>query len=157
MVGIQRLLTDTDTAGVTMKRTTALRYADEIAARVRSVNGLLATPLANREAVRIKRVWVFGSTVKGSPAPNDLDLLIECVEVGRKRTWKQGKLDRQFLHSFRERRAIRATNEAYKWLSKGMKKVSRHCFEAERGIDLSPLVMIYPRNDLPGYLAAYSQ
>lgn len=140
-----------------MKRTTALRYADEIAARVRSVNGLLATPLADREAVRIKRVWVFGSTVKGSQAPNDLDLLIESKAVGRHRTWKQGKLNRRYLRMFGVRRALCASKETYKWLTKGMKKVSRHDFEAERGIDLSPLVMIYPRNDLPGYLAAYSQ
>lgn len=138
-----------------MKRTTALRYADEIAARVRSVNGLLATPLANREAVRISRVWVFGSTVKGSQAPNDLDLLIESKEVGRVRTWKQGKLDRRFLHMFRTRRAISARDEAYKWLTKGMKKVSRHCSDAEKGIDLRPLVMLYPRNDLPSYLARH--
>ena len=138
-----------------MKRTTALRYADEIAARVRSVNGLLSTPLANREAVRISRVWVFGSTVKGSPAPNDLDLLIETKAVGRVRTWKQGKLDRRAVRSFGVRRAISASDEAYKWLTKGMKKVSRHCFEAEQGLDLSPLVMLYPRNDLPGYLAEH--
>lgn len=139
-----------------MKRTTALRYADEIAARVRRVNGLLATPLCDREAVRICRVWVFGSTVKGSAAPNDLDLLIESKPVGRARSWKQGKLSRRYLSRFGVRRAISASDEAYKWLTKGMKKVSRHDFEIEQGLDLSPLVMLYPRNDLPGYLADQS-
>lgn len=137
-----------------MRRETALRYAAEITARLRGINGLLATPLCDKEAVRFSRVWVFGSTVKGSQTPNDLDLLIETAEVGRRRTWKQGKVDRKFLRMFRERRALRARNEAYKWLTKGMRKVSRHCYADEQGIDLSPLVMIYPRNDLPAYLAA---
>lgn len=69
-----------------LKLATALRYANEISRRVREVNGLLATPLCGHEAVRISRVWVFGSTIKGSLAPNDLDLLIDLHEVGRRFT-----------------------------------------------------------------------
>ena len=137
-----------------MKRATALRYAGEITARLCRVNGLLATPLCGREAVKFKRVWIFGSTVKGSEAPNDLDVLIECMEVGRLRTWRQGRLDKRVLRAHGNRRAINARDEAYKWLSKGMKKVSRHSAAAEAGLDLGLMVMIYPRNDLPKFLAA---
>lgn len=64
-----------------MKRETAIKYAREIARRAQSVNGLLATPGCSYEAVRIKRMWIFGSTVKGKTDPNDLDLLIEMSGV----------------------------------------------------------------------------
>lgn len=138
-----------------MRKETALRYAAEITARLRGINGLLATPLCQKEAVRIRRVWVFGSTVKGSEAPNDLDLLLDLWPVGRHRNWKQGKLDRRLARAFGIRLAIDGENEALKWLTKGMRKVSRHSFEDERGLDLSPLVMIYPRNDLPAYMAEH--
>lgn len=138
-----------------MRKQTALRYASEIAARLRGVNGLLATPLCQKEAVRIRRAWVFGSTVKGSEAPNDLDLLLDFRPVGRYRNWRQGKLDRRHARAFGVRLAIDSEHEALKWLTKGMRKVSRHSFENEKGLDLSPLVMIYPRNDLPAYMAAH--
>lgn len=138
-----------------MRKETALRYAAEITARVRRVNGLLATPLCDKEAVRIRRVWVFGSTVKGSAAPNDLDVLLDLAPVGRYRNWKQGKLDRRRARAFGVRLALCSRDEAYKWLTKGMRKVSRHDYEAERGLHLYPLVLIYPRNDLPAYMAEH--
>jgi hypothetical protein len=135
-----------------MKLATALRYADEIAARLRRVNGLIATPLCDWEAVRIRRAWIFGSTVKGSQTPNDLDVLLDLREVGLPRRWRNGKLDKRALRSYGYWRAINSTDEALKWISKGMKKVSRHLVETEKGLDLSPMVMIYPRNDLPAYM-----
>lgn len=133
--------------GCELKLKTALKNADEIARRIRSVNGLLATPLCDYEAVRISRVWVFGSTVKGSQNPNDLDLLIECKRVGKRRTWKQGKLDTRYMRSYGIRRAISAHDTAFMWMTKGMKMVSRHDVESE-GVDIDVKVLIYPRNDL---------
>jgi len=130
-----------------VKIETAHRYAREIARRVHSVNGLLATPLCGREAARISRIWVFGSTVKRSKAPNDLDILIEIKEVGRSRRWTQGKLDRQFHKATGMRVALSATHEALKWMTKGMKKVSRHTTHNESA-ELDVKVLIYPRWDM---------
>lgn len=137
-----------------MKLAVALRYAEEVRRRIKSVNGLYATPLCQRECVSIRAVWVFGSTVKGSQEPNDLDILIDCREVGRVKNWKQSSLDKRYLRNHGLRFPPGSTNDLLKWLTKGMKKVSRHLAHAEQGIDLRPMVMIYPRNDLPAYMAA---
>jgi len=130
-----------------MKRKTALRYAEEIANRIHSVNGLLATPLCDREAARISRVWVFGSTAKGSAEPNDLDILIDISEVGRIRNWRQARLDRWYRRTYGMFTAPSSVEYALKWLTKGMKKVSRHTTRSE-GAKLDVKVLIYPRFDL---------
>jgi predicted nucleotidyltransferase len=130
-----------------MKRETALRYAHEIARRVRSVNGLLATPLCNAEAVRFKRIWVFGSTVKGSAAPNDLDVLIELAYAGRGRSWQQTKVNKDYLRRYGVRLAPSADDEALKWLTRGMRNVSRHTTLTDE-VQPDVKVLIYPRNDL---------
>lgn len=130
-----------------MKLATALRYANEVSRRVRAVNGLLATPLCNHEAVRISRVWVFGSTIKGSQTPNDLDLMIEMREVGRRFNAQQTRVDRAYLRAHGLRFAPRAEFDALKWLTKGMRNVSRHTRDYE-ATEIDKMVMIYPRNDL---------
>lgn len=130
-----------------MKRTTALKYAQEIARRVHAVNGLLATPLCNKEAARIQRIWVFGSTAKGSQAPNDLDLLIDIREVGRHRTWRQGAINKQYLRSYSIPVARSTTEEALKWLTKNMRMVSRHTTQSER-VEIDVKKMIYPRYEM---------
>lgn len=132
-----------------MKLQTALRYASEVARRVHAVNGLLATPLCEYEAVRISRIWVFGSTIKGSQEPNDLDLLIELRPVGRHRTWRQGKLDKRSLRDYGYRVAISSEAYALMWLTKGMKKVSRHTTRSEAA-ELDVKVLMYPRCDVKG-------
>jgi predicted nucleotidyltransferase len=130
-----------------MRRELALQYAIEVARRVHHINGLLATPLCNYEAVRIKRIWVFGSVAKGSETPNDLDLLIEAEYCGRRRNWRQGKINKQYLRSYGYKDAIDARHEAMKWLTKGMRKVSRHLKDAE-AVPIDVKVLLYPRNDL---------
>ena len=130
-----------------MKLATAQRYAREIHERLRAVNGLLATPLCENEAVRFSRVWVFGSTVKGSQTPNDLDLLIECRPVGRHRTLNQAPNDLRYLRQYGMPSLYSSKAHAFKWLTKGMKLVSRHDTDWE----IAPLperVLIYPRFDL---------
>jgi hypothetical protein len=129
-----------------MRRALALQYANEVARRLHSVNGILATPMCDSDAVRFKRVWVFGSTVKGSQAPNDLDLLIEAEPCGRHYSWKQAKMDKWQLRQYGFRLPVRSTWEAFKWLTKGMRKVSRHSYRYEG--DIGYKVLIYPRNDL---------
>jgi predicted nucleotidyltransferase len=128
-----------------MKRSTALKNATEIARRIKSVNGLLATPLCNREAVRIKRAWVFGSTVKGSGFPNDLDILLELIPCGRIKNWRQAKLDRRYYRSTGIKLAQCSMRETIKWLRKNMKKVRCHHYFIEKDLGIDVMVEIYPR------------
>lgn len=130
-----------------MKRETAIRYAHEIARRLHNVNGVLATPVCRSEAVRFKRVWVFGSTVKGSQTPNDLDLLIEAEECGRHYSWRQSRLDKEMRRRYGYMLAVSSIDESFKWLTKGMKRVSRHLVLYDLSV-ANPRVLIYPRNDL---------
>jgi predicted nucleotidyltransferase len=101
-----------------MKLETALRYANEVARRVRSVSGLLAAPLCRSEAVTIKRIWVFGSTAKASITPNDLDLLIEMTSVGRRYTHDQARIDKECYRRYGYLRAPRSDQAALTWLTK---------------------------------------
>ncbi|MEJ7805450.1 MAG: hypothetical protein WKG03_05965 [Telluria sp.] len=137
-----------------MKLATALRYASEVARRVQAVNGLLATPLCNYEAVRIRRIWVFGSTVKGSQAPNDLDLLIDLAVAGRRYSHAQTRACKRQLRSYGVRSAPDARDDALKWLTKGMRMVSRHCLDNECAV-IDTKVLIYPRNDLAELQSAF--
>jgi hypothetical protein len=132
-----------------MKRARALRYAEEVARRVHSVNGILATPNAGRPAVRISRVWVFGSTVKGSLEPNDLDLLIEAVAVGDPIPWCRGrKLDHYRQRSRGWRTLPDPMHQAFVWLTNGMRGVSRHLASSEC-VEIDVRRLIYPRWDMP--------
>ena len=129
-----------------MRRELAIRYARQVADRVHSVNGLLATPNCIRDAVRISRIWVFGSTVKGSDFPNDLDLLIEAREVGRTTGWKRGrKLDKYQLRTHGCRLMPHGEREMLIWLTRGMKKVSRHMTYMETVETIDVKRLIYPR------------
>ena len=145
-----------------MKRETAIKYAREIARRVHSVNGLLATPGCRREAVRIRRIWVFGSTVKGKPNPNDLDVLIDIEEVGRLRVigrhrgrnhvyegmLRDARIDKSRARKYGWFTSKDSIPEALKWLTKGMKMVSRHTLEGEGAAPFAEQVLIYPRWDM---------
>lgn len=135
-----------------MKIELAERYVQRIVDRCKSVNGLLATPLCGYEAVRIHQVWVFGSTVKGAQEPNDLDIMVRANVAGRRREWWQGKIDNQFHRRHGVCVPLNAEREMYKWLSKGMKKVSRHEHKREKGLGIDVMVMIYPRNDFPAHM-----
>lgn len=127
-----------------MRLQLALRYAAEVARRVHAINGLLATPVCDAEAVRIRRIYVFGSTVKGSQNPNDLDLLIDLQRCGRHRTWEQTKKDKEYYRRHGIKVAPCAEIEALKWLTKGMRNVSRHIASRE-AIPIDTKVEIYPR------------
>jgi hypothetical protein len=129
-----------------MKIETALRYAQEIHDRVSSVNGLLGTPGSGNEAVRIRRVWVFGSTVKGGAAPNDLDILIDLQPCGRMYSAQrnQAKLDKDYYRRYGVRLPVSSRDTCLKWLTKGMKLVSRHCADQEE-VEIDVKVEIYPR------------
>ena len=130
-----------------MKIETALRYAKEIAKRVQDVNGLIPTPRGENEFMKVNGIWVFGSTVKGSQNPNDLDLLIDMDYHGERQSWEKVGYDPQYYRSCGVRCARSSKEEAMKWLTKGMKKVSRHCAKSEKA-PLDVKVMIYPKFEL---------
>lgn len=129
-----------------MKIETAIKYANDIAARIQSVNGLLATPLCGNEAVRIRRVWIFGSTVKGSANPNDLDVLIDMSVAGRHFTRRTMPVDKQYLRTYGMKITYCSEWYALKWLTKGMRNVSRHRLSDDQA-ELDVKVLLYPRND----------
>ena len=132
-----------------LTRARALEYATEIARRLHQFNGIIGTPNCVHEAVVVRRVWVFGSFAKGSMNPNDLDVLIDCVPAGRRQTWKPGrKIGGYILGSLPVMRT--AENEFLKWLTQGMRQVSRHLYQTEKDgeIILNPKVLIYPRWEL---------
>jgi len=128
-----------------MKRETAIRYTKEIHTRLKAVNGIVPTPGYDYDSIEIKKVWVFGSTIKGSQNPNDLDLMIYMGEGrGPRRSCEKDGVppDRYF-----ERMGLYFPRDSYlgalKWLTKGMKKVSRHVTMFE-GLRVSDKVEIYP-------------
>jgi len=132
-----------------MKIETALRYASEIARRLNEEGGIVETPgCGHHRAMQIDAVWVFGSTIKGSDSPNDLDILIDMKELGPRLHWQEVGYDKTYFRNHGLYRANPAYYEALKWLSKGMKKVSRHmvgCFDNEESLKKA---MIYPRFEL---------
>lgn len=130
-----------------MKRATAIKYSIEVAKRLHSINGILSTPVCRNEFVKISRVWVFGSTAKGSQNPNDLDLMIEIKECGRRKTWRQTSINKRFYRSCGVRTAPDSREYALKWLTKGMKLVSRHCSDSD-SVVLDVKTLIYPRFEL---------
>jgi hypothetical protein len=127
-----------------MRIETALRYAAEIARRLESVNGLIPTPRGCREFYLVKKAWVFGSTIKGSDAPNDLDVLLFAENAGARQQWKTVGLDPSYFRAYGIRQPRRTRSEASMWLRKGMKMVSIHDTESEATI-FDKKFEIYPR------------
>lgn len=110
-----------------MKRTTALKYCVEIARRLHEIDGRLPTPGYSTDFVIFEKVWVFGSTAKGSDEPNDLDILIHFGPAGKRRTVSEGGLvDKEYFRRHSIERTHASEDYAVKWLTKGMKRVSRH-------------------------------
>lgn len=62
-----------------MKRKLALTRLNRMLERLRSINGICATPQYDQPFSKIRRAWVFGSVAKGSEEPNDIDVFVEFV------------------------------------------------------------------------------
>lgn len=135
-----------------MKRSTAIKNINTIIRRVKSVNGLLGTPKHRYDFVKIKRVWLFGSTAKGSTNPNDIDIFVEIINIGphfsaSKHTDRY--FDKQFFRSCGVKLSGDSSQYAVKWLKKNMKMVSIHLVGHDLIFDeLDVKIMLYPRNDL---------
>ena len=106
----------------------------------------MATPSHDYQYVRISRVWVFGSVAKGSQNPNDLDIFIELKVIGRFNN--NGYIDKRLSHQHGYREIKKSTDYALKWLTKGMKNVSRHVVGHDDVFNkLDCKILIYPRMD----------
>lgn len=118
-----------------MKLKLAISYAKNIHEKLNNLTeGTLELEGCGYKRIKVEKVWVFGSTIKGSLSPNDLDLLIKSNLVD--------------LIPFPERlHAKNSTSEFFKWLSKGMKKVSRHDWMDEI-TSIDKLVEIWPKFEL---------
>lgn len=140
-----------------MKRAVAIKKALKVAEILRSASGLIGTPGTDADAVRVKRAWLFGSTVKGKDEPNDVDILLEYEAVGR-RYWCAksrkhklcgARLDKRGYRSYGYRHPVEAWVEARKFIKGGMTMVRLHNVEIDGNFgDIAETkVMIYPRND----------
>ena len=123
-----------------MKRETALRIAEEIAAKLQACNGVVDTPTARWPQVLVSELWMFGSTVKGAERPNDLDLLWEAKVLGEFRRPGEGgaELDMRRYRRYGISTAKEPFEEARRVLVGGRKMVRLHF----KGIDGD---LAYPR------------
>lgn len=145
-----------------MKLSTAIKNANIIAERIKRLNGIIETPECDYKVIRIKRAWIFGSTVKGKLNPKDLDVLLEysfhdkrysgsmripeSKEFRRRGLCKKQYKSKLFMGLDFGRSAIQ---ETFKYLKKGMCKISIHDHSIDGNI-AGVKIMIYPRNDLRG-------
>ena len=141
-----------------MKRKTALKNLKIIINRIRAINGIFATPKHNFEALKVKRVWVFGSVAKGSLDPNDIDLFVELKGFRRdikpiRREFGGGntgrfKLDYAYYRNHGMYRAKQSDEAFIKWLRKDLRKISIHLVgDDEIFNQIDEKILIYPRCD----------
>jgi hypothetical protein len=132
-----------------MKLHTAIKYLKEIHRRVSEVGGVLVTPGHSYDSVIFEEIWVFGSTIKGSIEPNDLDILIRLKGNGEHRSLAKGAIrDERYFRLTGYSYPMDSERTAYIWLTRNMRKVSRHHFEDEKGLGIDVMKMIYPRFEL---------
>lgn len=138
-----------------MKLSTSLKNANAVADRIKALSGIIMTPEGSREAVRIKRAWLFGSTAKGKVNPNDTDIILEVIEVGSLKLtnkWRMYNFKNNAKTDKRKRMyglsvPIYSYSIALRYLAKNLKMVRIHHIDID-GEYATDRVMIYPRNDL---------
>jgi hypothetical protein len=128
-----------------MQRKTAIKNAMTVTSRLRKCCGLIGTSGATTDCMKVRRAWIFGSTAKGSEAPNDLDVLLECYSVGKWRP-KQARMLRGRDGARYKMSGFRVLSN---YLSAGMKMIRIHSYDIDGGFGDIPQtkIMIYPRND----------
>lgn len=134
-----------------MKRERALRYCREIHDQLVLAGGMLHTPNYSHEHVLFKKVWLFGSTAKGSLSPRDVDILyhIELIGPNFRRNTELVMDTRVSKQRFWGGDYPMQTSEAaYKWLRRRRPMVSLHSTEYERAI-FPDKIQIYPDYLLP--------
>lgn len=157
-----------------MKRLTALKNVHKIIYRLKSINGLLATPMESHSYIKVKRVWLFGSVLKGSDTPNDIDLFIELAHSSKEQGIYYDDVESHITKSRRKKRRsdhvlhggfrINKRHRLWKsikhqsvidnsdtfifWLRKNIPNVSVHYVYHDRTFfKLDRKCLIYPRCD----------
>ena len=92
----------------------------------------------------MKKTRVFGSTIKGSIAPNDLDVLLFAENAGARQKWQVVGFAPYYYIAHGMRQTRHTSREAKMWLLKGMQMISSHDTESEATI-FDAKVEIYPR------------
>lgn len=132
-----------------MKRKTAERHVNEVVRRLRAVNGLIGTPTASRQFCKIRRLWLFGSVLKGKDTPGDVDILAEFMPCGRiqraSNAYLRGKPWQNARFENPRKRYLMASpiDDAIRYLTKGMKMVRVHCLDVDGDI-ANPRVLLWP-------------
>lgn len=134
-----------------MRRSLAIGYAKEIHRRLVEVGGRIPTPRGDREYVKIKRVWVFGSTAKGKANPNDLDIMILKERGGARQSWEAAGFDPEVYRTRGVKTPRSSESESMKWLTAGMRNVSRHDRIGDE-VQIDVQYEIYPQYELPDNL-----
>jgi len=127
-----------------MKIDTAVHHVKEIHTRLVSVGGMIPTPRGSDEFFLVKKAWVFGSTIKGSPTPGDLDILLLAEPSGFYQSWVDVGHDPVYLKNHGIKVTRSTTREGKMWLRKGMKMVSVHDTLSEAAI-IDKKIEIFPR------------
>lgn len=149
-----------------MKRITALKNLVKILQRMHGINGIYNTPMEHDICCKIQRAWLFGSVLKGSKTPNDIDIFIEIVKFDtpkHKETKSRKKTLRSYarLHGgYRPCRRSRKwrtgkfhdrvdSRESFIiWLRKHIPNISIHIVGNDITFDvLDDKCLIYPRCD----------
>jgi predicted nucleotidyltransferase len=149
-----------------MKRNTALKSLFKVLQRIHNINGVLNTPMDDNVCCKIKKAWLFGSVLKGSDNPNDIDIFIEIAKPNtppekelksrrkvyrsyqrlhggfrpcrRSQKWRMGK-----MHS-----KARSCESFIIWVRKHIPKVSIHVVGHDAAFEtLDQKCLIYPRCD----------
>ena len=140
-----------------MKYETAIRNAVKVADRIRGSNGLIGTPECERDTVKIRKAWLFGSTAKGKPNPSDVDILIEYDLIGRRQhtncrahrgfSGANAAVDKESKRRYGMSLPKSSWAVTAKFLTNNMKMIRIHNASIDGEI-AHPRIMIYPRMDL---------
>lgn len=119
-----------------MKRKTALKNLSTIIERLNICNGKFNLDGYDFEGLTVKKAYVFGSLVKMSDFPNDIDILIDYERFGK-------------FHAGRYLRGLVIENRVFINLRKGMKMIRFHDFRIDGNYNDIPdtKVMIFPDNN----------
>lgn len=129
-----------------MRRIVAINRLKKIISRLNDCNGVIETPDCNYAATRIKSAYIFGSVLKGSQTPNDIDIIVEFESVGNFRSVKEiGIFDNRKYRSYGVMVAKRSCENAIISLRKHIPMVRIHDMKIDGDIAY-PRVMIFPSN-----------
>lgn len=121
-----------------MKRDTAIRAAKTVAERISKCGGIIETPDGIFAAVRVRALWLFGSTLIRSATPADVDLLWDIESVGEARSARRGEVppDKRQLRNHGTIIGRSSSELAILQLRRGLRLVKFHLYEIDKDIAL---------------------